>query len=114
MGMDWATSSQGHASCVSIRIGACKPGEDPPPASPSGGESATDISWGRNLWLTIEDFHSLFDQAQTAKSQDWPAPAIIVNGMSDNSGMVWSLEEGRTWLGYEPKDDVQNYPDQIP
>ena len=108
MGLDWATGSDGRATCVSVRIGACKPGEDPPPASPPGSESESSISWARNLWLTVNDFHTLFDHAQEADSQNWPAPAIIVNGMSANTDMVWSLEEGRTWLAYEPKDNVHH------
>ena len=106
MGQDWATRSGASATCVSIRIGACKPGEDPPPYSPADSEPDPNISWVRNLWLTVNDFHTLFDLALEADSQNWPAPAIIVNGMSANTDMVWSLEEGRVWLNYEPKDDV--------
>jgi hypothetical protein len=39
-------------------------------------------------------------------AKPWPEPCIIVNGMSNNSGMAWSLDETRRWLGYEPQDDV--------
>jgi hypothetical protein len=36
----------------------------------------------------------------------WPAGYLLVNGMSNNRGMKWSLEATRRWLGYAPVDDV--------
>jgi len=106
MGMDWAIKSGDRATCVSVRIGACKPGQDPPPASPADSQSDSNNAWAQNMWLTVKDFHTLFDRAQEAESRSWPTPAIIVNGMSANTGMVWSLKESRRWLNYEPKDNI--------
>ena len=31
---------------------------------------------------------------------------VVVNGMSNNTGMRWSLDEARGLLGYEPVDDA--------
>jgi hypothetical protein len=48
----------------------------------------------------------LFERALLADGSAWPNGFLIVNGMSNNTGMKWSLEEGRQWLGYAPQDDV--------
>lgn len=47
-----------------------------------------------------------FERAVRVDGSDWPGGCVVVNGMSNNKGMVWSLEEARQWLGYEPVDDV--------
>jgi len=56
--------------------------------------------------LSDRDFVHLFERAVNADASGWPAPAIVVNGMAGNSGMAWSLEETRRYLGYQPVDDV--------
>ena len=58
------------------------------------------------MWLSNRDFAHLFERAVNADPGGWPAPAIVVNGMSDNTGMAWSLDETRRYLGYQPLDDV--------
>ena len=58
------------------------------------------------MWLSNRDFVQLFERAISAPTDTWPGPSIVVNGMSNNRGMAWSLEETRRYLGYEPQDDV--------
>ena len=116
------TRANGSTTFVSVRIGWCQPGANLPetlnatgePSAQSGtAESHPDPEgyrraerWFRLMWLSDRDFAHLFDRAINADAGQWPAPAIVVNGMSDNTGMAWSLEEARSHLGYQPQDDV--------
>jgi nucleoside-diphosphate-sugar epimerase len=116
------TRANGSTTFVSVRIGWCQPGANLPetlnatgePSAQSGtAESHPDPEgyqraerWFRLMWLSDRDFAHLFDRAINADASQWPAPAIVVNGMSDNTGMAWSLEEARRHLGYQPQDDV--------
>jgi NAD+ dependent glucose-6-phosphate dehydrogenase len=59
--------------------------------------------WFRNMWLSDRDFLHLMDCCLTATL---PQPFLVVNGMSDNTGMAWDLSDTRRLLGYQPKDDV--------
>ena len=109
---------------VSVRIGWCQPGANRPetlnatgePSAQSGtAESHPDPEgyrraerWFRLMWLSDRDFAHLFDRAINADASQWSAPAIVVNGMSDNTGMAWSLDETRRYLGYQPLDDVNS------
>lgn len=52
------------------------------------------------------DFANLFEKAIFADCAKWPRECIVINGMSANSGMKWSLREARELLGYQPVDDV--------
>jgi hypothetical protein len=58
------------------------------------------------MWLSNQDFLGIMEHALTADAARWPAPGIVVNGMSANAGMPWDLEGTREFLGYSPKDDV--------
>jgi hypothetical protein len=58
------------------------------------------------MWLSNGDHNRLMVAALRADASKWPAPAIVVSGMSNNTGMAWELEEAREWIGYEPQDDV--------
>ena len=114
--------SNGATSFVSVRIGWCQPGENRPetlnasgdPGAESGGaESHPDPEgyrraerWFRLMWLSNRDFVHLFERAVNADASEWPATAIVVNGMSANTGMTWSLEETGRYLGYRSLDDV--------
>jgi kynurenine formamidase/nucleoside-diphosphate-sugar epimerase len=62
--------------------------------------------WFRLMWLSDRDFLQLMDRALTATMS---TPFAIVNGVSNNSGMMWDLEPGRRLLGYEPQDDVTQH-----
>ncbi len=116
------THSNGSTTFVSVRIGWCQPGANRPETLNATGDPGIQIggaeshpdpegyrraeSWFRLMWLSNRDFVHLFERAINADAGDWPAPAIVVNGMSDNTGMAWSLDEPRRYLGYQPSDDV--------
>ena len=116
------TRANGSTTFVSVRIGWCQPGANLPetlnatgePSAQSGtAESHPDPEgyrraerWFRLMWLSDRDFAHLFDRAINADASQWPASAIVVNGMSDNTDMAWSLDETRRYLGYQPLDDV--------
>ena len=107
---------------VSVRIGWCQPGVNRPETLNATGDPGTESGaadahpdpegyrraerWFRLMWLSNRDFAHLFERAVNADAGAWPAPAIVVNGMSANTGMAWSLEETRRLLGYQPQDDV--------
>jgi nucleoside-diphosphate-sugar epimerase len=113
-----AKASGGSMTCVCIRIGWTQHGENTPDRiaitfdqnrSPERTDPESwppDLRWFKELWLSDRDFAHLLERAIVADGSDWPDGFVIVNGMSDNRGMVWSLEEARKWLGYEPQDDV--------
>jgi NAD+ dependent glucose-6-phosphate dehydrogenase len=58
--------------------------------------------WFRLMWLSDRDYLHLMDRAIEATL---PSRFSIVNGVSKNTGMKWSLEPGRK-IGYEPQDDI--------
>jgi nucleoside-diphosphate-sugar epimerase len=111
-----AVLSGGAFTTVSVRIGWCQPGENDPGTinstgvaggqTPEGPDSARDLLWFRQMWLSNEDFLGIMEHALTADAARWPGPGIVVNGMSANTGMPWDLEGTREFLGYSPKDDV--------
>ncbi len=114
--------ADGSTSFVSVRIGWCQPGENRSetlnasgdPGAESGGAGCHPDPegyrraqrWFRLMWLSNRDFAHLFERAINADASGWPTPAVVVNGMSANTGMTWSLEETRRYLGYRPLDDV--------
>ena len=59
--------------------------------------------WFRNMWLSDRDFLHLMDCCLTA---ELPEPFLIVNGMSNNTGMRWDLTSTTQAIGYQPHDDV--------
>lgn len=113
-------ASNGRITSVSVRVGWCQPGENHPSTLSAAGsitieradEGAIDPSlaetdrWFQQMWLSNADFSQVIEKSLTEPSNSWPSSSVIVNGMSNNSGMVWSLQEGRQCLGYEPVDDV--------
>lgn len=114
-----AARAGGRTTFVAIRIGWCQPGENLPAtlsatgtptqgqhAGPAEGPLARADRWYREMWLSNRDFLQLFTRALTADGSAWPGGYVLVNGMSGNRGMKWSLAEARRWLGYEPADDV--------
>lgn len=56
--------------------------------------------WGQLMWLSDRDFLDGMTNAATAPSTGF----AIVNLMSNNPGMRWSLEETRRVLGFTPQD----------
>jgi uronate dehydrogenase len=82
---------------VAVRLGWIKPGDNLASwITPDRGE------WFRLMWLSNRDYCRLMERCLLAPL---PCPFVIVNGMSDNSGMRWDLGGARA-LGYEPLDDV--------
>ncbi|MBN1675959.1 MAG: NAD(P)-dependent oxidoreductase [Kiritimatiellae bacterium] len=82
-------------SVIAVRIGSCR--WTPETADPHR------IPWLKAMWLSERDYCHLMDCCIGAD------PALrfaIVNGMSNNTGMPWRLDEARRLLGYEPRDDV--------
>lgn len=53
-------------------------------------------AWGQEMWLSDRDFLDGMAAAATAPAQGF----AIINLMSDNPGMRWSLEETRRILGF--------------
>ena len=102
-------------SFVSIRIGWCQPGANERSTLSASGTptlkqdlaAANDTElWFKQMWLSNRDFCHLFQRAIEAECNNWPYNSIIVNGMSDNTGMAWDLEPTRKYLNYKPMDNV--------
>jgi nucleoside-diphosphate-sugar epimerase len=104
---------------VCVRIGWCQPGENRRETLSAAGtptqERGTDEidpdieatdRWFKGMWLSNRDMVHLFERALIAPSLSWLDRFVRVNGMSNNSGMVWSIDQTRDLLGYEPQDDV--------
>jgi nucleoside-diphosphate-sugar epimerase len=111
-----AALSGGALTTVSVRIGWCQPGDNDPrtinSSGVAGAEAAEDpdaernLRWFRNMWLSNLDYGAVMERALVADPAGWPAPGIVVNGMSANAGMAWDLDTGRRLIGYAPQDDV--------
>ncbi len=112
-----AAESGGRFEVVIVRVGWNQFGENRPDTLSAAGtpdgevpsddpEAALNDHWFRTMWLSNRDFAQLFERALQADSAGWPGPAILVNGVSNNSGTRWSLDEARQYLGYTPQDDV--------
>ena len=59
--------------------------------------------WGQEMWLSDRDFLDGMTAAATVPAQGY----AVVNLMSDNPGMRWSLQETRHVLGFSPKDGAR-------
>ncbi|MDB5353119.1 MAG: dependent epimerase/dehydratase family protein [Planctomycetota bacterium] len=81
---------------VALRLGWIQHGANRPESLPD--------DWSRSLWLSDPDMIRLFDRAVEADLD--PGEFLVVNGMSNNSGMRWDLTEATGRLGYEPQDDA--------
>jgi len=115
-----AIHSGGKTEFVCARSGWCQPGDNLIATLSSAGtptqeslehssdefELAKSDRWFKMIWLSNRDFAQLHTKAVFAASSNWPEPCIVVNGVSENEDMPWSLEEARNWLGYEPKDGI--------
>jgi nucleoside-diphosphate-sugar epimerase len=113
-----AIGSGGRLSTVSLRVGWCQPGENHPDTLNASGipgdgvpaddaEMIRDMLWFRRMWLSNADFVQIVERAVLARASAWPTPAIVINAMSDNAGMVWDLAAARGHLGYSPRDGVR-------
>ena len=99
---------------VSLRIGWCQPGHNHPgtisasgiPGAAGDPDAGRDLAWFRGMWLSNRDFVGAVGSAIRADAAAWPQPAIVVNAMSDNTGMPWDIATTRELIGYAPVDDV--------
>ena len=114
-----AAVGNGQFTGVNVRIGWVQPDENRPatlslagggvnhgPGQPDAEELERGLKWYRGMWLSNRDFTQLMERALRAPAAGWPAHAILVSGMSNNTGTAWDLEPGRRLLGYNPVDDV--------
>jgi nucleoside-diphosphate-sugar epimerase len=113
-----AKAGDGRLSCVSLRIGWCQPGENSPATLSATGLPGVEVElddpavaraerWFRGMWLSNRDFLHLVERGILADAIAWPAPGIVVNGMSANRDMVWDIETTRRMIGYQPSDDAE-------
>lgn len=107
----------GPFTAVSVRIGWCQPGANTPDTlSAAGtpklaGEVAAperDARWFQDMWLSNRDFFAVMLAAMSADAARWPAPAIIVNGMSANRDMPWEAASAAALINYVGTDDVRS------
>jgi hypothetical protein len=66
-----------------------------------------DESWFKNMWLSNGDFVRYCDAAIRLPLA--AGEMKLVNAMSRNSGMRWSLDETVRVLGVEARDDVAGH-----
>lgn len=87
---------------VCLRIGWV-PEEDEPPSSVAMRREPPKVARrAPGMWLSHRDCATLIEASLTAD-----VGFAIVNGVSDNRGRWFSLEEGRRLLGWEPQDGVR-------
>lgn len=60
--------------------------------------------WYRLMWLSDRDFCQLMERGIEANLGG--TRFAVVNGMSNNAGMRWDIEDTKQLLGYAPQDDV--------
>ncbi|WP_134682309.1 NAD-dependent epimerase/dehydratase family protein [Paracoccus ravus] len=115
-----AAGAGGRMSSISMRIGWILPGENNPSHISvtgshgsgskmhphAGADDVRNLQWFRGMWLSNEDFRRLILAAIGAGSQSWSRPSIVVNGVSANTGMDWSLAGGAELIGYHPEDNL--------
>jgi nucleoside-diphosphate-sugar epimerase len=119
-----AELAAGELSAVSVRVGWSLTGANDPrdithsgsPASSAEAQQLDDdakraLRWFRNMWLSNGDLERLFIAAVLADSSPWPAPAVIINGVSNNRGMDWDLSSAAQYLGYQAQDDLYRHVD---
>jgi nucleoside-diphosphate-sugar epimerase len=84
---------------VCLRIGWVTDDDRPPTSTEMRREPPDVARRAPGMWLSHRDCVSLVQAALTADVR-----FAIVNGVSDNAGRWFSLDEGRRLLGWEPQD----------
>jgi nucleoside-diphosphate-sugar epimerase len=86
---------------VCLRIGWVPEDDAPPSSTDMRGEPPRVARRAPGMWLSHRDCASLIEAALTADVQ-----FAIVNGVSDNRGRWFTLDEGRRVLGWQPRDGI--------
>src|SRR4051812_33865013 len=81
---------------VALRLGWVQQGENLPETLPD--------DWARSMWLSNGDLVRLFEAAVEAELED--RDFVVVNGMSNNRGTRWDLDDAAELLGFDPEDDA--------
>src|SRR5262249_6121165 len=81
---------------IALRLGWVQPGLNRPDTLP--------YDWARAMWLSNRDMVRLFEAAVEAELDD--RDFIVVNGMSNNRGTRWDLDDTAELLGFDPEDDA--------
>jgi nucleoside-diphosphate-sugar epimerase len=84
---------------IAVRIGWVQRDENLPTTIPADRDT-----WYRLMWLSNRDFCHLMERGIEADLG--AVPFVVVNGMSNNTGMRWDIEYTKQLLGYAPQDDV--------
>jgi nucleoside-diphosphate-sugar epimerase len=87
---------------VCLRIGWVTEDDRPPTPAESIRDDPEVKRRAPAMWLSHRDCVSLVAASLTA-----PVGFATVNGVSDNAGRWFSLEEGRRSLGWEPRDGLE-------
>jgi nucleoside-diphosphate-sugar epimerase len=91
-----STSQAFDMTFVALRLGWVQRGENRPETLPD--------DWARSMWLSNRDLVRLFDAAIEAELDD--RDFVVVNGMSNNRGTRWDLDDAAELLGFDPEDDA--------
>jgi len=83
-------------SVICLRIGYCR--RDVAENRP--GPDMRLGRWGQQMWLSDGDWERLVERAIDADD----VPFAVVNAVSDNAGMRWTLDEGERLLHWRPTD----------
>eukprot|EP01104_Vermistella_antarctica_P005935 TRINITY_DN16681_c0_g1_i1.p1 TRINITY_DN16681_c0_g1~~TRINITY_DN16681_c0_g1_i1.p1 ORF type:complete len:396 (+),score=69.00 TRINITY_DN16681_c0_g1_i1:174-1361(+) len=79
---------------------------DTKPTSPQRDLNRTE-RWFKQMWLANEDMLHLMDCSLNTDPKHWNGKlCVVVNGMSNNEGMPWSLVDGKELIGYNPSCNV--------
>lgn len=87
---------------VCLRIGWVTEDDQPPTSTESRREPPDVARRAPGMWLSHRDCASLIQAALTADLR-----FAVVNGVSDNVGRWFSLDQGRRLLGWEPQDGIR-------
>jgi nucleoside-diphosphate-sugar epimerase len=104
-------------TAVALRIGWCQAGVNHPSTISGSGTPHSrleslddagrhDLAWFRGMWLSNRDMIGIVAAALRADPAQWPAPGIVVNAVSGNTGMAWNMDRARALLGFVPQDDM--------
>lgn len=107
---------------IALRIGWCQPGENHPSTlNPSGSppqfqnavgggavsqaaaDQEIDENWFKNMWLSNGDFLQYFSAAIGVAVT--PGDLLVLNAMSNNTGMKWNIAPTEATLGVKAKDN---------